>query len=567
MELTRRLYESMWAALGGSGDLASVVSFAGGEVLPGPFAVSHVGAASFAAVGAAMADLVSTVTGEPPAVQVDRTLASVWLAHWSAPVGWDRGTPWHGVSTDYPTADGRWVRLQANYHHLRRAAAKALGATEDREAFARAIAAMTADEAEHTIVTGGGAAAATRTLDEWAAHPQGQAVAAEPLIDTTFGDGAVNDGILAGWAPTPQRPLAGIRVLDITRVLAGPVGTRTLAGYGAEVLRIDPPGFLEPDGSAGGGDLMLGKRCVYLDISTPAGRDTFLSLLSEADILVHGLRPGALDGLGLGADVRRAAAPGVIEVTLNAYGWTGPWQGRRGFDTLVQTSSGMSTELMRRGGLPGPKLLPSQVLDFATGYLIAAAAIRGLAERARHGRWSSWRLALARTGVLLRGAGEAPEEAALGEPADSWYEDRVYNFPKGPVRRLAWPTSVERAPLFWERAGDPYGTATPIWATAQSAARTTVLSRLSRAAIVPGHRARRSTIVMCVTLTGQPGRPGYRCGLSRRRSSRTDGCLSSARRRRRRCSNFPAGNPSRARASGRLSPASSAWSRSACGCG
>ena len=465
-ELTRRLYQSMWAALGGPAGLASGVSFSGGEVLPGPFAVSHVGAASFAAVGAAIADLVSTVTGEPPAVRVDRALASAWLAYWSEPVGWDRGTPWHGVSTDYAAADGRWVRLQANYDHLRRAAAKALGATEDREAFARAIAAMPADEAEHAIVAGGGAAAATRTLDEWAAHPQGQAAAAEPLIDASFGDGAAT-----GWAPTPERPLAGIRVLDITRVLAGPVGTRTLAGYGAEVLRIDPPGFLEPGGSAGGGDLTLGKRCVYLDLSTQAGRDTFLTLLRAADVLVHGLRPGALDGLGLGADVRRAAAPGVIEVTLNAYGWTGPWQGRRGFDTLVQTSSGMSTELMRRGGLAGPKLLPSQVLDFATGYLVAAAAVRGLAERARHGRWSSWRLALARTGALLRGAGEAPEEGALGEPAGSWYEPRVYNFPKGPVRRLVFPTAVERAPLFWERAGDPYGTATPVWATAPDAAR------------------------------------------------------------------------------------------------
>jgi crotonobetainyl-CoA:carnitine CoA-transferase CaiB-like acyl-CoA transferase len=469
-ELTRRLYQSMWAALGGPGDLGSGVSFSGGEVLPGPFAVSHVGAASFAAVGAAIADLVSTVTGKAPAVHVDRALASAWLAYWSEPVGWDRGTPWHGVSTDYAASDGRWVRLQANYDHLRRAAAKALGAAEDRAAFARAIAAMTADEAEQVIVTGGGAAAATRTLDDWAAHPQGRAVAAEPLIDTTFGDGTA--GSLDGWVPTPERPLAGIRVLDVTRVLAGPVGTRTLAGYGAEVLRIDPPGFLEPGGSAGGGDLTLGKRCVYLDMSTQAGRDTFLTLLSQADVLVHGLRPGALDGLGLGADVRRAAAPGVIEVTLNAYGWTGPWQGRRGFDTLVQTSSGMSDELMRRGGLPGPKLLPSQVLDFATGYLIAAAAIRGLAERARHGRWSSWRLALARTGALLRNAGEAPPEAALGEPADSWYEQRVYNFPKGPVRRLAWPTTVEHAPLFWERAGDPYGTATPVWATAPTAART-----------------------------------------------------------------------------------------------
>jgi crotonobetainyl-CoA:carnitine CoA-transferase CaiB-like acyl-CoA transferase len=464
-ELTRRLYRSMWTALGGPGDADELATFKNGAVLPGPFAVSHVGAASFGAVGAAIADLVSTVTGKAPAARVDRTLASVWLAYWSDPVGWDRGTPWHGVSTDYAASDGRWVRLQANYDHLRRAAAKALGAAEDREAFARAIAAMTADEAEQAIVTGGGAAAATRTLDEWAAHPQGQAVAAEPLIDTTFGDGAFGGGLPAGWAPTPERPLAGIRVLDITRVLAGPIGTRTLAGYGAEVLRIDPPGFLEPGGVNVGGDLTLGKRCVYLDLSSPGGRDTFLSLLSQADVLVHGLRHGALDGLGLGADVRRAAAPGVIEVTLNAYGWTGPWQRRRGFDTLVQSSAGMSTELMRRGGLPGPKLLPSQVLDFATGYLIAAAAIRGLAERARTGRWSTWRLALARTAALLHGAGEAPEERPLGDPNDGWYEDRVYNFPKGPVRRLAWPTAVERAPLFWERAGDPYGTATPVWAT------------------------------------------------------------------------------------------------------
>lgn len=477
--LSRRLYQSMWAALGGPGAAADLVEFENGEVLPGPFAVSHVGAASFAAVGAAVADLVSTVTGKTPAVRVDRTLASVWLAYWSAPVGWDRGTPWHGVSTDYAASDGRWVRLQANYDHLRRAAAKALGATEGREAFVRAIADMTADEAEHAIVTGGGAAAATRTLDEWAAHPQGQAAAAEPLIDTTFGDGVANHGVanhgaMANWVPTPERPLAGIRVLDITRVLAGPVGTRTLAGYGAEVLRIDPPGFLEPGGSAGGGDLTLGKRCVYLDLSTPSGRDTFLALLSQADVFVHGLRPGALDGLGLGPDVRRNAAPGVIEVTLNAYGWTGPWQARRGFDTLVQSSAGMSTELMRRGGLPGPKLLPSQVLDFATGYLVAASAIRGLAERARHGKWSTWRLALARTGALLRSAGEAPEEAPLGSPNDSWYEDRVYNFPKGPVRRLVFPTTVEKAPQFWERAGDPYGTATPIWATAPTAARTSL---------------------------------------------------------------------------------------------
>jgi crotonobetainyl-CoA:carnitine CoA-transferase CaiB-like acyl-CoA transferase len=409
-----------------------------------------VGAASFATAGTAVADLVSLVSVAAPAVRVDRRLAAAWLRQWAEPVGgWDRGSPWHGVSTDYPAADGRWIRLQANYPHLRQAVLDTLGVPEDREAIARVIGAMPADEAEQALVDGGAAASASRTVAEWAAHPQGRAVAAEPLIDVTWADKSDDAG---AWVPTAERPLAGIRVLDVTRVLAGPVGTRFLAGYGAEVLRIDPPGYAEPGGSSG-------------------GRGTFLELLAGADVLVHGLRLGAMDRLGLGAGVRRAASPGHVEVTLNAYGWTGPWTGRRGFDTLVQTSAGMSTEIMRRDGLPSPRLLPAQVLDFATGYLAAAAAVRGLAERARQGRGSSWRLALARTGAVLSGAGRPPEEDEITLPLDGPWEDRVYTFPRGPVRRLEFPVKVDGAPLFWERPGDPYGTAAPVWATAPTAGR------------------------------------------------------------------------------------------------
>jgi crotonobetainyl-CoA:carnitine CoA-transferase CaiB-like acyl-CoA transferase len=466
--LTRRLHQVFWSAVSGLGADGPEVALDGGGVLPAPFAVAHVGAASFATAGSAIADLVSLVSAAPPEVLVDRRLAAAWLRQWAEPVGgWDRGSPWHGVSTDYQAADGRWIRLQANYPHLRQAVLDTLDVPEEREAIARVIGAMPADEAEQALVDGGGAAAASRTLAEWAAHPQGRAVAAEPLIDVTWAD-QTDDA--ARWAPTPERPLAGIRVLDVTRVLAGPVGTRFLAGYGAEVLRIDPPGYAEPGGSSGG-DLMLGKRCAFLDLRAAAGRDTFLELLAGADVLVHGLRLGAMDRLGLGADVRRAASPGHVEETLNAYGWTGPWTGRRGFDTLVQTSAGMSTEIMERGRLAAPKLLPAQVLDFATGYLAAAAAVRGLAERARQGRGSTWRLALARTGAVLAGAGQPPDEDEITLPLDGPYEDRVYTFPRGPVRRLEFPVRVAGAPLFWERPGDPYGTAAPVWATAPTAAR------------------------------------------------------------------------------------------------
>lgn len=467
--LTRRMQSLLWEALGGTAAATEQTSFIGGGVLPAPFAVAHLGAASFATAATAVSELVSTVAPAPP-VAIDRALAAAWLVSWSQPVGgWDRGTPWHGVSTDYATADGRWVRLQANYPHLRRAVLDTLGVPEDRDAIARAVAGRAADEVEQAIIDGGGAAAASRTVREWARHPQGRAVAAEPLADIRRGDGAA-DGPGGRWAPTPERPLAGIRVLDVTRVLAGPMGTRFLAGYGAEVLRIDPPGYLEPGGSSGG-DLTLGKRCAYIDLRTPAGHDTFLSLLSGADVLIHGLRPGAMDGLGLGEDVRRAASPAHVEVTLNAYGWTGPWTGRRGFDTLVQTAAGFSTEVMNRNELASPRLLPAQVLDFATGYLIAAAAVRGLTERIRQGRWSSWRLALARTAAVLNRAGEPPEEPGIELPAPGPYEDRVYTFPMGPVRRLEFPVSVAGAPLFWERPGEPYGSSAPVWATFPSAGR------------------------------------------------------------------------------------------------
>jgi hypothetical protein len=124
---------------------------------------------------------------------------------------------------------------------------------------------------------------------------------------------------------------------------------------------------------------------------------------------------------------------------------------------------------MNRDKLGGPRLLPAQVLDYATGYLAAAAAIRGLTERLRQARWSAWRLALARTATVLTGAGEPPEEPDIPLPFDGPYEDRVYSFPMGPVRRLEFPVRVAGTPMFWERPGEPYGTATPVWATAATA--------------------------------------------------------------------------------------------------
>ena len=258
-----------------------------------------------------------------------------------------------------------------------------------------------------------------RSAEAWATHPQGAAVAAEPLLHlaTFAGDRRPVGG-------SGERPLQGVRVLDLTRVLAGPMATRFLAGLGAEVLRIDPPWW---DEAAIAHEVTRGKACARLDLREADQRARLIDLLRGADIFIHGYRPGALDGLGLGAEERRRLNPALIDVSLDAYGWTGPWAGRRGFDSLVQMSSGIAEAGMRRLGKDKPTPLPVQALDHAQGYLLAASALRGLNHRATAGGGWRSRSSLARVAaLLLQHPGDpdapplAPEAATdLAEAADA----------------------------------------------------------------------------------------------------------------------------------------------------
>ncbi|MBO0692242.1 MAG: CoA transferase [Acidimicrobiaceae bacterium] len=466
--VTGEFLKSIWDALGGDPGWLGQLAIEGEGAMPCCLPMTDLGTASFAATGAAVAELTSLAEETAPKVEVDRLACYAWLRMAETrPVGPrpERRGPFHDISTDYETADGRWVRFQANYEHLRAATLAALDVKEDRAAIADLIRRHGADEIEQRIVDGGGAAAASRSIDEWLEHPQGRAVAAEPLVDV-----AVGATVHEPWMPTPERPLAGVRVLDLTRVLAGPLATRCLAGYGAEVLRLDPPGYAEPGGSSGG-ELMLGKRCAHLDLKSDEGHEAFLDLLSQADVFVHGLRPGVLDRLDLSRDVRERCRPGLVEVTLDAYGWTGPWRDRRGFDTLVQSSSGLADAGMRWAATPRPFRWPFSVLDHVTGYLMAAAAVRGLTRRVQTGQGSTSRVSLARTSALLVSAGEQEAQPELAFPVDGPFEARLSIAADGPLRRLHWPVAVAGAPVFWERPGDPYGSAIPTWTTSSDACR------------------------------------------------------------------------------------------------
>jgi CoA-transferase family III len=298
------------------------------------------------------------------------------------------------LSRFWRAADG-WVRTHANYPWHREAllgALGALGAAGEPEAVSAVVAGLGAREVE-TLVTGaGGVAAAVRSEDTWRAEPPGLAVAAAGLVE----------GAEIGGAPPRHHgagtlPASGVRVLDLTRVIAGPVATRYLGALGADVLRLDPPH--RPEIPAQAYDSLLGKRSAVLDLRTGEGNARLHELLSGADVLVHGYRPHALDRFGLAPEALAERHPGLVVVSLSAWGRSGPWGGRRGFDSIVQAACGIAVAESPDGERPGA--LPCQLLDHGTGYLCAAAVLCALAAQSARGGTLFRELSLARTGHWL----------------------------------------------------------------------------------------------------------------------------------------------------------------------
>ncbi|WP_417525362.1 CoA transferase [Marinovum sp.] len=417
-------------------DLAPFVETGEGD-LPSVYAVSDFASACVAAAGTALAALTSQGA---EAVTVDRRRASLWFDMTLQPQGWELPSIWDPLAGNYTTGDG-FIRLHTNAPHHRDAALSVLDCPAAPEAVRAAVAKWQSEALESAIVAANGCAAFLRSAADWRAHPQGKAVRAEPLVRWH-----------APQACTPERQgLAGLKVLDLTRVLAGPVATRFLAGFGAQVLRIDPPHWSEPAAEA---EVNLGKRCAGLDLHRAEDRATFEELLASADILLHGYRPGALEGLGYGPEARRARNPALIDVSLSAYGRSGPWGDRRGFDSLVQMSCGIAAEGMRQAGLDRPLPLPVQALDHGTGYLLAATALRGLAQRA-WGEAVRAELSLARTADCLMSAPGSltPETPITATDAD--YSGRIEDTGWGPAQRMLPPLTVAGEPPEWRLPSGP----------------------------------------------------------------------------------------------------------------
>ena len=453
-DLARHMLQGIASALDLPPGAHSRVTFEGNDRLPSCFPVSELAAASIAAAALAISELIGVSASAPP-VTVALRSASLWFGWSLRPLGWDMPNPWDPIAGDYAAADG-WIKLHTNVPHHRTAALSVLGCEPMRESVASIVATWSSEALEEAIVAAGGCAARLRSSEEWAVHPQGQAVAAEPLVLWDSPAACTGDN----WRPCAERPLAGLRVLDLTRVLAGPVATRFLAGFGADVLRIDPPGWDEPGVIP---EVTLGKRCARLDLKTAAGMETLIALLSQADVLVHGYRADALERLGIGTEVRRAICPHLVDISLDAYGHSGPWATRRGFDSLVQFSSGIAATGMEWRKAIQPVSLPVQALDHATGYLLAAAAARGLKSQVSGAGPMRARFSLARTAKLLTDHRAGQSDGLFAGASDADFDTTEECTDWGPGYRLLPPVSIEGAHMHWPRAAAKLGSCTPSW--------------------------------------------------------------------------------------------------------
>ena len=448
---------------------AAEVEFSGGTdpILPTPFRIGETAAASLAAVGLAVSDLWELRTGRRQNVKVDarRATASLRSGQYMEMDGITIARERPSVMGVYPAKNGRWSYLHCNFPNHRAAALGVLGVEEDRDAVSRAVAQWDALELEEAIIAANGAGGMVRSMEEWAQHPQSSAITSLPLMEIEkIGDSPPQA------LPEGDRPLSGVRVLDLTRVLAGPTCARTLAEHGADVLKVTASHL--PSSEIQEYDTGHGKLSTHLDLRDTQDVETLRGLVREADVFSQGYRPGTLAQRGLSPEDLAKLRPGIVYVSLSAFGRMGPWATRRGFDTVVQTVSGITDRQGKLfpGAEPGPQFYPVSAIDYLTGYLMAFGALLALARRVREG--GSWvvRISLAQTGRWLVERGQVPEGELQDVPRDFTPEEikrwsTVSEVPGGRLHHLAPVLEFSETQPRWARPTVPLGYHEPVWPT------------------------------------------------------------------------------------------------------
>ena len=470
--LTCQLVRDLWRLAEANPEALASLRFTETErSLPSSFQVGPVAAATIAAQALAAAQIWQARGGRPQAIEVSmrRALAMFRSDRYLTVDGQpprDESSPIFGY---HQTADDRWVQLHTHFPHHHQGVLQVLGCADSRAAVAAAMAQCQAADLEARFAAAGLCAALVRTPDEWQAHPQAVAIAALPLFEIErIGAAPPEPHASIGRAQPHPRPLQGVRVLDLSRVIAAPVAARTLAQHGADVLAIGAAHL--PNFESLVIDTGRGKRSARVDLREASGQARLRELVGVADVFLQAYRPGALAARGFGAQAMAGLRPGLVHVSLSAYGHTGPWAQRRGFDSLVQSASGIAFDEGRGGdgagaGLAVPGKLPCQALDHATGYLAAFGAMVALQRRAVEG--GSWRVrvSLAQTGHWLRSLGRdvkglaAPELTA--EEIMPWRHAMPSAF--GSISAIAPVEQMRLTPAFFELPPARPGTHAAEW--------------------------------------------------------------------------------------------------------
>ncbi len=452
---------SLWREAGQDTAALAHIDLPGAEpVLPSSFAVGTAAQVSIGAAALAAAEFWRLRTGEHQRVRVPMRDAAIEFRseRYLRVDGQPTPEPWDKISGTYRCGDGRWVRLHTNFPHHRDGVLALLRCGHDRAAVEHALQGWRAEAFETAAAEAGLVVTAMRSFADWDAHPQGQALNRLPVLSIEKIADAPGESL-----PAATRPLGGIRVLDLTRVIAGPVCGRCLAAHGAEVMLITAPHlpFMLPVVIDSG----RGKLSAQLDLRHEPERAQLRQLIRGADIFVQGYRPGALGALGFGPEEVAALRPGIVYVSLSAYGHEGPWADRRGFDSLVQTASGLNAAEAEAEGADQPKPLPAQALDHASGYLMAFGAMTALARRAREG--GSWhvRVSLAQTGRWILELGRVEGGFSCSDPGFDDVRDRLEDSTSGFGRLTAVRHAAELSltPARWSLPSVPLGTDQPIW--------------------------------------------------------------------------------------------------------
>ena len=452
--------QQIWSAGGCDPAALAHVTLTGADpLLPTDVKIGTAATAAVAATALAAAEVWRLRTGraQPVAVDLRAAIAAYrserYLRVNGGPVP-DHRSPLFGF---YPTGDGRWVQIHSNLPHHHAGHVKFLGCEETPESMAAAVARWNGQDLEDALNSAGLPAAMVRTRDEWLVHPQGRAVAELPLLEIArIGDSP----------PEPpgrgNRPLSGVRVLDLTRVIAGPECGRVLASHGANVMLVTSPHL--PNLPALVIDMGLGKLSTALDLRRPQDADRLRSLIAGADVFSQSYRPGALARLGFAPEDAARLRPGIVYATLSAYGDAGPWRERRGFETLIQSVSGFAHEQGFGGGLERPQHLPAQVVDHSAGYLAAFGAFVALQRRAREGGSYLVRVSLAQAGRWIDALGRVPGRAVADQTragvADLLAE---CDSPFGRLTHVAPAARLSETPASWSRPPVPLGAHEPVW--------------------------------------------------------------------------------------------------------